>query len=349
MNFTEAKHRIEQLKAILLENSRLYYVENAPVMSDYEYDQLMHELETLEQQFPEYATADSPTRHVGSDLEEERQGGFAKVPHKYPMLSLSNTYSIQEIEAFAERAEKSLSTSFTYSCELKFDGTAICLTYRNGRLASALTRGDGVVGDDVTENALRIANIPHRLKGSGYPEEFEIRGEILMPYESFDKLNHEREVNEEPLFANPRNAASGSLKLMDPEEVGRRGLFCTLYHIPGGQVDYPTHDAALSAAAGWGLPVSPDRRICHDIREIEAILPIGTAPGRTFPMPQTVSSSKSTRWRISSSWAIPPRVPAGPWRTNSRRNRLVRPSCPSTTRWAGPVPSRLSPTWNPCC
>ncbi len=272
MDFTEAKHRIEQLKAILLENSRLYYVENAPLMSDYEYDQLMHELEALEQQFPEYATADSPTRHVGSDLEEDRQGGFAKVPHKYPMLSLANTYSIQEIEAFAERAEKGLSTSFTYSCELKFDGTAICLTYKNGKLASALTRGDGVVGDDVTANALRIGNIPHKLKGSGYPEEFEIRGEILMPYESFDKLNHEREVSEEPLFANPRNAASGSLKLQDPEEVGRRGLFCTLYHIPTGQVDFPTHDAALSAAASWGLPVSSDRRICHNIREIEAFI-----------------------------------------------------------------------------
>ena len=146
MDFTEAKHRIEQLKAILLENSRLYYVENAPLMSDYEYDQLMHELEALEQQFPEYATADSPTRHVGSDLEEDRQGGFAKVPHKYPMLSLANTYSIQEIEAFAERAEKGLSTSFTYSCELKFDGTAICLTYKNGKLASALTRGDETQG-----------------------------------------------------------------------------------------------------------------------------------------------------------------------------------------------------------
>ena len=268
MDFTEARHRIEQLKAILLENSRLYYVENAPVMSDYEYDQLMHELEDLEARFPELATEDSPAHRVGSDLES----GFRKYPHKYPMLSLGNTYSIEEVEEFAERAAKTLNTSFTYSCELKFDGTAICLTYRHGKLFRALTRGDGVQGDDVTANARHIANIPHHLQGSGYPDEFEIRGEILMPYESFDRLNHERELAEEPLFANPRNAASGSLKLQDPEEAGRRGLFCTLYHIPTGQVDYPTHDAALKAAQSWGLPVSDERRICRNIEEIEAYI-----------------------------------------------------------------------------
>jgi len=273
MDFTQAKHRIEQLKAILWENSRLYYVENAPTMSDYEYDQLMHELEDLEKQYPEYATPDSPTRKVGSDLEDgATETGFAKYPHKYPMLSLGNTYSIQEVEDFAERASKSIDTAFTYCCELKFDGTAICLTYRNGILFRALTRGDGVKGDDVTRNALRIANIPHKLHGTGWPEEFEIRGEVLMPYKSFDRLNHERELQEEPLFANPRNAASGSLKLLDPEEVGRRGLFCTLYHIPAGQVDFPTHDDALKAAAGWGLPVSEHRQICRDIAGIEEFI-----------------------------------------------------------------------------
>ena len=270
MDRTQAKHRIDQLKALLWENSRLYYVENAPVMSDYEYDQRMHELEALEAEWPEFATEDSPTRRVGSDLEEGKaDAGFAKYPHKYPMLSLGNTYSIQEVEEFAERAAKSIDTPFTYCCELKFDGTAICLTYKDGVLFRALTRGDGVQGDDVTANARRIANIPHKLHGTGWPREFEIRGEILMPYASFDRLNHEREVQEEPLFANPRNAASGSLKLQDPEEVGRRGLFCTLYHIPTGQVDYPTHDDALKAAAGWGLPVSEERRICRNIGEIE--------------------------------------------------------------------------------
>jgi len=282
MDFTQAKQRIEQLKAVLWENSRKYYVENAPTMSDYEYDQLMHELEALEAEHPSLRTPDSPTQRVGSDLESpaSSEGGlsggeggeFQKFPHRYPMLSLGNTYSIEEVEAFAERAARALDKPFGWCCELKFDGTAICLTYRHGRLFRALTRGDGVVGDDVTENARRIANIPHVLSGSGWPDDFEIRGEVLMPYESFDRLNHERELSEDPPFANPRNAASGSLKLQDPEEVARRGLFCTLYHIPTGQVDFPTHDEALRAAASWGLPVSGDRRICRGIDEVEAYI-----------------------------------------------------------------------------
>ena len=188
------------------------------------------------------------------------------------MLSLGNTYSIEEVEEFTQRVSKSIDRPFTYSVELKYDGTAICLTYRNGVLFRALTRGDGVKGDDVTANAKQIGNIPHRLKGSGWPEEFEIRGEILMPYESFDRLNHERELAEEPLFANPRNAASGSLKLQNPEEVGKRGLFCVLYHIPVGQVNFPTHDAALNAAGEWGLPVGDKRLVCSSIQEIETFI-----------------------------------------------------------------------------
>ena len=280
MGRSEAQHRIEELKSILWENSRKYYVDNAPVMSDYEYDRLMHELETLEAEFPEYATEDSPTRRVGSDLDSPAGPGaelnarsdFAKVPHRYPMLSLGNTYNIAEIEEFAARAEKTLDTKFTWCCELKYDGTAICLTYRNGRLLRALTRGDGVVGDDVTENVRQISNIPQVLSGSGFPEEFEIRGEILMPYDSFNRLNAEREETGEPPFANPRNAASGSLKLMDPAEVGRRGLICTLYHIPDGSADFPTHDEALRAAASWGLPVSECREVCEGIEGIEAFI-----------------------------------------------------------------------------
>ena len=268
MHRQEAQQRIEALKAVLWENSRKYYVENAPTMSDYDYDQLMHELEDLEAAFPDLRTPDSPTQRVGSDIES----GFAKYPHKYPMLSLGNTYSISEVEEFAQRAVKSLGGGFTFCCELKFDGTAICLTYRGGRLFRALTRGDGVMGDDVTANARHIAGIPHVLKGSDWPDEFEIRGEVLMPYDSFERLNRERELNEEAPFANPRNAASGSLKLQDPSEVGRRGLMCTLYHIPTGQVDYKTHDEALRAAESWGLPVSHERRICRDIDEIEAYI-----------------------------------------------------------------------------
>ncbi|MBQ9475245.1 MAG: NAD-dependent DNA ligase LigA, partial [Bacteroidales bacterium] len=265
MDRKEAENRISYLKAVLWENSRKYYVENAPEISDFQYDLLMKELESLEEAYPEFATPDSPTRKVGSDIES----GFRKFPHRYPMLSLGNTYSIAEVEEFAERASRMLEgRQFSFCCELKFDGTAICLTYRNGTLYRALTRGDGEVGDDVTANALQISNIPARLSGKGWPEEFEIRGEVLMPYASFDRLNAERAAAGEPLFANPRNAASGSLKLQDRTETGRRGLFCTLYHVPGDH-GFATHDEALRAAASWGLPVSSERKLCPGIEGIE--------------------------------------------------------------------------------
>ena len=280
MDRNQAKTRIEELRRTLEENSRRYYVDNAPAISDFEFDSLMHELERLEAEFPEFDSPDSPSHRVGSDLDAPVGGnaeplartGFVQRRHRYPMLSLGNTYSISEIEDFTTRAEKALDgAKFSYSCELKFDGTAICLTYRGGRLVQALTRGDGVLGDDVTENALRISNIPHRLHGD-FPEEFEIRGEVLMPYEAFDALNREREDNEDPPFANPRNAASGSLKLADPEEVAHRGLMCTLYHIPAESVSFSSHWEALEAAERWGLPVSDKRRLCHDISEIRAYI-----------------------------------------------------------------------------
>ena len=280
MDRNQARTRIEELRRTLEENSRRYYVDNAPAISDFEFDSLMHELERLEAEFPEFDSPDSPSHRVGSDLDAPVGGnaeplartGFVQRRHRYPMLSLGNTYSISEIEDFTARAEKALDgAKFSYSCELKFDGTAICLTYRGGRLVQALTRGDGVLGDDVTENALRISNIPHRLHGD-FPEEFEIRGEVLMPYEAFDALNREREDNEDPPFANPRNAASGSLKLADPEEVAHRGLMCTLYHIPAESVSFSSHWEALEAAERWGLPVSDKRRLCHDISEIRAYI-----------------------------------------------------------------------------
>ncbi len=280
MDRNAAAHRIEELRGILSENSRRYYVDNAPTMSDFEFDALMHELESLEAEWPEFDSPDSPTHRVGSDLgapdpdspEAEEHGGFVQRPHRYPMLSLGNTYSIEEIEEFVRRAERSLGESaFSYSCELKFDGTAICLSYRGGELYRALTRGDGVKGDDITANAMRISNIPHRLHGD-FPEEFEIRGEVLMPYEAFEHLNEEREEIGESPFANPRNAASGSLKLIDPEEVAHRGLWCTLYHIPAESVTFASHSQALDAAASWGLPVSDKRRICHNISDIEAYI-----------------------------------------------------------------------------
>ena len=280
MDRNQARTRIEELRRTLEENSRRYYVDNAPAISDFEFDSLMHELEKLEAEFPEFDSPDSPSHRVGSDLDAPVGGnaeplartGFVQRRHRYPMLSLGNTYSISEIEDFTARAEKALDgAKFSYSCELKFDGTAICLTYRGGRLVQALTRGDGVLGDDVTENALRISNIPHRLHGD-FPEEFEIRGEVLMPYEAFDALNREREDNEDPPFANPRNAASGSLKLADPEEVAHRGLMCTLYHIPAESVSFSSHWEALEAAERWGLPVSDKRRLCRDISEIRAYI-----------------------------------------------------------------------------
>lgn len=278
MDRQQAENRIKELRKILWENSRKYYVDNAPAISDYEYDHLMYELADLEKEYPDLVTPDSPTRKVGSDLENSDENGrtlvtarkeFAQYEHKYPMLSLANTYNIGEIEDFVTRASKAISKPFTYSCELKFDGTAICLTYRDGKLFRALTRGDGVIGDDVTDNVRHIRNIPVTLEGSGFPQEFEIRGEILMPYKAFDTLNEERLRNEDQPFANPRNAASGSLKLLDPKEVGRRGLWCTLYHIPSPNVTFATHDEAMKAAESWGLPVSDKRKLCHNINEIE--------------------------------------------------------------------------------
>ena len=272
MDKQQAEARIKDLKAILMENSRRYYVDNAPVISDYEYDHLLYELEDLEARFPEYKTADSPTAIVGSDLKEGHKNEFEQYPHKYPMLSLGNTYSIQEVEEFANRAEKVLECKFTYCCELKFDGTAICLTYKNGELYRALTRGDGSIGDDVTHNVLKIKNIPRKLHGNDFPDEFEIRGEILMPYEAFERLNKQRIEDEEAPFANPRNAASGSLKLLDSGEVGRRGLWCTLYHMLGENLAFATQDDTLKAAARWGLPISQERRICRNIDEIKEFI-----------------------------------------------------------------------------
>ena len=276
MDRNKAEIRINELRSILDNANRMYYVENAPVMSDYDFDMLLKELEALEKEYPELASYDSPTRKVGSDIRKE----FSQFPHRYPMLSLGNTYDMTELEAFADRVVKGIGNSFTYSCELKFDGTAICLTYRNGYLYRALTRGDGTVGDDVTENVRRISNIPQRLKtpagflhsDSGkqpWPEEFEIRGEIYMPWSAFDRLNAEREANEEQPFANPRNAASGSLKLLDSNEVANRGLECTLYHMLGEELPFETHEQALASAKEWGLPISDHRRIFHSTAEVE--------------------------------------------------------------------------------
>ena len=279
MEKTQANIRINELRGIIDDANRKYYVENSPTLSDYEFDMLLKELEALEKEHPELVTPDSPTQRVGSDLKTSaaKEGKeFEQFPHKYPMLSLGNTYDITEVQAFADRAEKGIGNSFTFSCELKFDGTAICLTYRNGKLFRALTRGDGTVGDDVTRNVRHISNIPQELKAPAdskpWPEEFEIRGEIYMTWAAFDRLNEERERDEEQPFANPRNAASGSLKLIDSSLVANRGLECTLYHMLGEDLTFQTHDEALQAAAQWGLPVSDKRKICRSIEEIEEFI-----------------------------------------------------------------------------
>ena len=287
MEKAQAYIRIQELRDIINEANRKYYVENSPVLSDFEFDMLLKELEALETEHPELKTTDSPTQKVGSDLDTKagKNAGkeFEQYPHRYPMLSLGNTYDISEVQAFADRASKGIGNAFTYSCELKFDGTAICLTYRNGKLVRALTRGDGTVGDDVTANVRNITNIPQELKTpSGFfptllqpqpwPEEFEIRGEIYMPWPAFDRLNEQRIKDEETPFANPRNAASGSLKLIDSKAVAERGLECTLYHILGEELPFQTHDQALKAAQSWGLPVSDKRKICRSIEEIEEFI-----------------------------------------------------------------------------
>ena len=298
MEKAQAYIRIQELRDILNEANRRYYVENSPTLSDYEFDMLLKELEALEKDFPEYITSDSPTRRVGSDLQisdnESSKKEFEQYPHRYPMLSLGNTYDISEVEAFAERAEKGIGNAFTFSTELKFDGTAICLTYRNGKLFRALTRGDGTVGDDVTRNVKHISNIPQTLtaplgfvptkdKSQPWPEEFEIRGEIYMPWEAFDRLNDERVKDEEQPFANPRNAASGSLKLIDSKMVANRGLECTLYHFISENNPFQTHDQALSAAAQWGLPVSDKRKLCRSIEEIEEFINYWDTERKSLP------------------------------------------------------------------
>ncbi len=297
MEKAQAYIRVQELRDIINEANRRYYVDNSPTLSDFEFDMLLKELEALEKEYPELKTADSPTVKVGSDLtggQKSSDQKFEQFPHRYPMLSLGNTYDMTEVRAFAERAAKGIGNSFTYSCELKFDGTAICLTYRDGKLYRALTRGDGAIGDDVTRNIKYISNIPQELKTpegfiptllqpQPWPDEFEIRGEIYMPWAAFDRLNEERLKDEEQPFANPRNAASGSLKLIDSKMVADRGLECTLYHVLGEDLSFQTHAQALKAAAGWGLPVSDKSRVCKSIEEIEEFINHWDTERKTLP------------------------------------------------------------------
>lgn len=261
----EDKRRILELRELLLEYNRLYYVQNAPVVSDFEFDRLMRELQDLENLYPSMNDPQSPTKRVGSDLSK----GFRQVKHRYPMLSLDNTYNEQEVLDFLNRASSLLNgEKFEICCELKFDGLSISLVYHNGCLVKAVTRGDGVKGDDVTDNVRRIKCIPQKLEGAGWPSDFEIRGEVLMPWDSFTRLNLEREAQEETLFANPRNAASGTLKLQNPDIVERRGLDAYLYYLLGEELPSDGHFENMQTAGSWGFKISSNMKKCSSIEEV---------------------------------------------------------------------------------
>ena len=254
---------IESLREQLNYHNHKYYVENSPEISDYDFDCMMRRLMELEAEHPQYYDPLSPSVRVGSDRTSE----FASVAHRYPMLSLSNTYSIEELSAFIERIEQQQGIT-EFVCELKFDGTAISLTYEGGRLVRAVTRGDGTTGDDVTANVKTIRSIPLTLSGEDIPELFEIRGEIFMPYASFDRLNSEREAAGEALFANPRNAAAGTLKQQQSAVVAKRGLDCTLYQMAGDNLPFTNHIENLEAARRWGFKVSEHMTLCRGAKEV---------------------------------------------------------------------------------
>ncbi len=259
------KDRILQLRQLLHENNYKYYVLNQPTMSDQEFDSLMHELEDLESRHPELHDDNSPTQRVGSDLSQD----FKQVAHKYPMLSLANTYSEQDVAEWYDSVRRGLQgEDFEVCCEMKYDGLSISLTYVDGKLVQGVTRGDGTHGDDVTANVKTIRCIPLVLPGTGYPKEFEIRGEILMPWKVFEHLNQEREAAEEPLFANPRNAASGTLKSQNSRLVASRKLDCYLYYLLCDSLPTDGHYENLEEAARWGFKISSGMRKAHTLQDI---------------------------------------------------------------------------------
>jgi len=274
--------RIEQLRNELHAHNHRYYVLNQPTISDQEFDFLMKELQDLEARHPELYDANSPTQRVGSDL----QTGFQQVAHRYPMLSLANTYSEQDVRDWFASVKKGLAgEDFEICCEMKYDGLSISLTYVDGRLVQAVTRGDGVQGDDVTQNVKTIASIPLVLTpDAGYPKTFEIRGEILLPWKSFERLNSEREAAEEPLFANPRNAASGTLKSLDPRVVAARGLDAYLYYLLGEQLPADGHYENLAAARQWGFKISEGMRKAKTVEEVLAFISYWDSERKNLPV-----------------------------------------------------------------
>ncbi len=264
MENTEAKQRIAELSDEIRRHNHNYYVLSKPEIGDFEFDMLLSELIRLETEHPEFIEPGSPTQHVGGGITKE----FRQVQHKYPMLSLGNTYSEEEIRDFEERIHKLIGDEVEYVCELKFDGVAIGLTYRHGTLVQAVTRGDGVQGDDVTTNIKTIRSIPLKLHGTGFPDEFEIRGEIILPHASFEKINLQREADGDEPFANPRNAASGSIKMQDSAEVAKRHLDGFFYHLLGNDLPFRTHYESLVAAKSWGFKISDFAVRCKTAEDI---------------------------------------------------------------------------------
>lgn len=269
---------MRELEQYLEQCNYQYYVENNPTISDFEFDALLRELQDLEAKYPDEADPNSPTRRVGSDLTSE----FESVEHRYAMQSLANTYSSEELGEWIDRITREVS-DVEFVCELKFDGTAISLCYENGVLQRAVTRGDGKRGDDVTNNVRTIGSVPMKLRGEGYPAVFEIRGEIYMPYASFDRLNREREAAGEAPMANPRNAAAGTLKQQSSQVVARRGLDCTLYHIAGDNLPFATHIENLEAARTWGFKVSEHMKVCRSRQEIESFIAYWDTERKNLP------------------------------------------------------------------
>jgi DNA ligase (NAD+) len=259
-----AKEKIDAFRKELHQHNYDYYIKSVPKLTDYQYDLMVNELQKLEKDFPQFHDENSPTNRVGSDLNQE----FESFPHRWPMLSLGNTYNKEELEEFDQRVRKIAVDRLSYVCELKYDGVAVALTYINGSLSRALTRGDGTRGDDVTSNIRTIRSIPLRLQGEDYPDQFEIRGEVIIPLAEFAEMNRRREEEGEPLFANPRNSASGSLKMQNSSEVARRPLDCLFYYIPGEQQLFQTHYEGLETAKSWGFQVPPYNQIATTLQEV---------------------------------------------------------------------------------
>jgi DNA ligase (NAD+) len=314
MKLTEAKKRITELRKTIDEHNHKYYVLNQPVISDFEFDLLLNELQTLEKNFPELVTPDSPTMRIGSDLTEE----FIQAEHRWPMLSLGNTYSISEVKDFGERVRKVLGYEPSYVCELKYDGVSISLTYEGGLLSRAVTRGDGTVGDDVTVNVKTIRSIPVRITAPGLPSSFAMRGEIYISRKGFEMMNNERQDRGEPLFANPRNAAAGTLKLLDPRIVASRPLDCFLYYLLGEQLPADNHYDNIMVARSWGFRTPDVMQLCTGMDEVEEFLAVWEHERKKLPYDtdgvvikvnsleaQQIlgTTAKSPRWAIAYKYA----------------------------------------------